>query len=345
MADPRAGTAMTSETPVRIASNTKTFVAASVLRLAEAGKLDIDDPISKHLPAEPVALLAGDGYRPDEMTIRHLLTHTSGLFDHTSGEEYARAITSDPMHRWTPLEQLRLAVRLGAPHGPPGELYTYCDTGYVLLGQIIEAVTGQNLAQAVRALVGFDRLGLDATWWEILEPAPAGIPKKAHHFLGELDCTDFDPSYDLYGGGGLVASMPDLARFFRALFAGKVFEHPATLQLMLTGVAGLRAIPGASAKALPPGVYRMGIWTEEIGGHQVWRHSGFWGTSAVYVPDLDAVITCTVNQNQNRGAMDRLTARAIAIVADAMRAQLAGTATSGQRRWGAAAGAIATWAR
>ena len=81
MADPEAGRSMTPETPVRIASNTKTFIAAAVLRLAEEGRLDIDDSIADHLPSEFVEMLEGDGYDTGAMTLRHLLTHTSGLFD------------------------------------------------------------------------------------------------------------------------------------------------------------------------------------------------------------------------------------------------------------------------
>jgi len=79
------------------------------------------------------------GYDPEAITIRHLLTHTSGLFDHGGAEEYTEAILSDLMHPWTRTEQLRGAVEWGDPHGKPGEVYTYADTGYILLGEIVDA--------------------------------------------------------------------------------------------------------------------------------------------------------------------------------------------------------------
>ena len=157
LADPAGGTAMTPATPVRIASNTKTFVAAAILRLVEEGRLGLDDPVAGLLPAEGVALLREDGYDPERILVRHLLTHTSGLFDHTGSPRYEERITSDPTHRWTPLEQLEAAMEWGQPLAAPGEVFSYCDTGYVLLGLILERATGRPLAAAVRELVGFER--------------------------------------------------------------------------------------------------------------------------------------------------------------------------------------------
>lgn len=310
-ADPDAAIPMTPATPVRIASNTKTYVAVAVLRLVEQGRLGLDDPIGARLPADIVSLLASDGYDTGRMLVRHLLTHTSGLFDHTGGPHYGERIVAAPTHRWTPHEQVALAVELGAPHGAPGEVFTYCDTGYVLLGLILERATGQTLAAAVRELVGFERLGLASTWWESLEPEPAGLPARAHQLLGDLDTYGFEPHFDLHGGGGLVASIEDLARFMRALGTGDVFAQPATLDTMLAPVEGARALPDAAAGTLPPGAYRMGIWRIEIEGLEAWRHTGFWGTSATWVPTLDLVVTATVNQHEAKAALDEITTRAI----------------------------------
>ncbi len=315
LADPAAGVAMTPATPVRIASNTKTYVAVAVLRLAEEGRLAIDDPVAAHLPDELAELLRSDGYDLEAMTVRHLLTHSSGLFDHTSDPRFEEAILADPRHRWTRAEQVRAAVEWGDPHGAPGEIYTYCDTGYVLLGAIIEQTSGRPLAAAVRELLGFERLGLRATWWETLEPPPEQLPARAHQFFGELDSFGFDPSLDLYGGGGIAATVGDLARFWRALFGGEVFTDPSSLETMLTTFDGLQPLPGADERALPPGAYRMGVWAVEVGGHATWRHSGFWGTSATYVPELDLIVAATVNQHQARAALEELLERSVTLVA------------------------------
>jgi D-alanyl-D-alanine carboxypeptidase len=319
MADQDAGVPMSPANPVRIASNTKTFVAAAVLRLWEDGKLGLDDAISEHLSPAHLELLRGDGYDPEAMTIRHLLTHTSGLFDHGGADEYGEAIVADLLHPWTRTEQLRGAVEWGDPHGLPGEVYTYCDTGYILLGEIIERTTGQSLAEAVRQLVGYERLGLDATWWEILEPKPSGVPERAHQYLGDLDVTDSRPYYDLYGGGGIASTVGDMARFFRALFTGGVYSKTETLETMLTTVEGAGALADAKETALPPGAYRMGVWVVEVEGFTAYRHTGFWGTAATYVPDLDLAVAATINQGDGPMLHVELVDRAIAIAARARR--------------------------
>ena len=149
LADPETGTPMTAGHPVRIASNTKTFVAAAILRLVEEGRMGLDDPIAAHLGDATVELLIEDGYRPEEMTVRHLLTHTSGLYDHSDSQSYGDAIIADPQHLWTREEQIEKAVEWGDPWGSPGEIYTYCDTGYVILGGIVEKVSGLPLALSV----------------------------------------------------------------------------------------------------------------------------------------------------------------------------------------------------
>jgi D-alanyl-D-alanine carboxypeptidase len=305
---------MTPANPVRIASNTKTYVAAAILRLVEDGRLDLDDAIAGHLPREVVELLDADGYDTETITIRHLLTHTSGLFDHSETGAYTDAIIADPHHRWTPVEQITLAVAIGDPHGPPGVIYTYCDTGYVLLGLILEQASGRPLAAAARKLIDFQKLGLDSTWWETMEPKPEGAADRAHQFFGDLDVTDFDPSFDLYGGGGIAATVGDLARFFGGLFRGEVYHDPGTLDTMLSTFDGLKLRPDAGERTLPPGAYRMGVWVLETEGYTTYHHTGFWGTIAVHVPELDLTFAATVNQNQSRPAFDRIPAEVIRII-------------------------------
>jgi D-alanyl-D-alanine carboxypeptidase len=313
LADPESMTPMTAADPVRLASNTKTYVAAAILRLVEDGCLVLDSAIGDHLPDELRALLEEDGYDSRAITVRHLLTHTGGLADHGAAEAYTEAILADPTHRWTPNEQVAFMVEWGEPYGPPGTIYSYSDTGYVLLGTILERVSGHDLASAVRELVGFDRLGLESTWWEILEPAPEGVPDRAHQFYGETDVTSFLPYYDLYGGGGIVATVGDLARFFGAIFRGGVFADPRTKETMLGTLDGLGSAPEATERALPPGAYRMGLWVLETDGLITYHHTGFWGTMAVHVPDLDLTMAATGNQNQMGPVFDRIPSQVIAI--------------------------------
>lgn len=303
------GTPLAPDASVRIASNTKTYTAAAVLRLMEDGRLELDDPIARYLPAEVVEILRSDGYNSEAITLRHLLTHTGGLVDHGSTPEYLEAILADPGRHWTPADQVRGAVDWGEPLGPPGRAYSYSDTGYVLLGVIVTELTGEALGPSVRRLVGLDRLGLTRSWWEIDEPERSD-GSRAHQYLGGRDTYGWNPSLDSWGGGGLVTSMPDLATFMRALLRGDVFRRPSTLQTMLTTPVGSES------------PYRMGFFAPEAGGTPVWGHSGFWGTRAVVARDLDVAVAGAVTEQERGREVFNLVDRALALVAAEVRSGL-----------------------
>lgn len=260
----------------RIASQTKTFTAVAVLRLVEEGRLQLDQPIKSLISPELEAALTGAGYPVDLITVRQLLNHTSGMPDYAMDPAYQAAVTAQPQKRWTRLEQVQWAMKM-QPAGAPGAKFVYSDTGYVLLGDIIERVTGKAQAAAYRSLIDFDGLGLHNTWFETLEPAPAGAPPRAGQSIGGQDTTGVDPSFDLYGGGGLVSTLEDQAHFIRDLFDGKVFHRAATLDLM-------KAIPPVNGPDGVPTSYALGIHKNTFDGIECWGHSGFWGSSAYYCP-------------------------------------------------------------
>jgi len=286
VADRASGEPLTPGSTFRIASNTKTFTASATLRLVEEGAIALDQPIAELLSAESVALLTDGGYDPAAIPVRDLLTHTSGLYDYATDPGYPEAVLADPTKRWTRAEQVRFAMEKGAPLGAPGAVFGYSDTGYVLLGEIVERASGLPLAAAYRELLGFERLGLRSTSLETLEPIPAGAPPRAHQYLGEIDATGLDPSFDLYGGGGLVSSVEDLGRFYRALFRGEVFRDPATLETMLT------APPVADEAGAAMGLFRYRVGGEE----PCWGHGGFWGSEAIHCPARDFTLAFSINQ-------------------------------------------------
>lgn len=297
-ADP-TGRAMTVSTPVRIASNTKTYTAAAILRLWEMGRINLDAPIAELIDPQFEALLREDGYNVQAITVRHLLMHVSGMPDHAD-DQYIEIIFSDPHHEWTREEQVALLTKNHDPLGGPEEVYQYSDTGYVLLGHIIEKITGQSLAASVRNLLSLDRLGLRATWWERVETAPSWAVEPATQFFGGQNTKDFNPSIDLYGGGGIVASVDDLAQFWTALMRGDVFEEKETLELMLSA-------PGHPF----PDRYRMGVFPRKLGETEIFFHSGAWGTIAAYVPELDVAIAGVVTEQAGFGP---LTVLAIGVI-------------------------------
>jgi D-alanyl-D-alanine carboxypeptidase len=159
--------------------------------------------------------------------------HTSGLYDYASDPTFVKYVLTHGRHHWTRPEQVRFAMTHGKPYGPPGKDFHYADTGYVLLGEIIERTTGRPLATALRRLLKFEKLGLAATYLESLEVRPHAAHPRAHQYYQQIDATAFDPSFDLYGGGGPISTVDDLTRFYRALLQGRVFEKRATLRTML----------------------------------------------------------------------------------------------------------------
>jgi D-alanyl-D-alanine carboxypeptidase len=210
--------------------------------------------VEQFLAENPVA----PGLVVHAITVRHVLAHTAGFADHTTGDRYTQAIMADPTRQWTRLEQVRACVEWFDPIDRPGAKFIYSDTGYVLLGGIVERLTGRGLGEAVRELLDYEKLGLQATWWEYLEELPAGAEPRAHQYLGEFDATDTHASYDLHGGGGIVSNARDMAHFMRALFTGRVFEQEATL---------------ATMRDSGTETYRLGLMASEFAGHPVYGHA------------------------------------------------------------------------
>jgi D-alanyl-D-alanine carboxypeptidase len=293
VAYPATGAPMTVDTPLRIASNAKTFTAATVLRLWETGRIDLDAPIGPLLTPSLDALLKADGYDTAAITVRHLLSHSAGLYDHGGDRRFVEAVMADPAHFWSRDELVGLSMAWADPQ-PPGEAFRYSDTGYVLLGDIVERITGKSLGVAVRQELRLDRLGLTSSWWEIMEPAPAGVVR-APQGLGRIDAAGWHASMDLYGGGGMVMSARDLAVFFAALFEGRIFDKPDTLDMMLWQGPHERGDH-----------YRFGIFVSQIDGRTFYWHSGFWGTIALYSPDTGVAVAGMTNNQDGFLAMRTL---------------------------------------
>ncbi len=299
---------LAAEQPFRIASITKTFVAASILRLKEEEKLGLDDHISTNISAKHDSLLRRGNYLPDNITWRQVLHHTSGLYDYAmSGPTYVQLARRDPQHRWTRTEQLALAMDIGTP-AEPGTTYHYSDTGYILAGEAIERTLDTTLAAGLRQLLNFKKLKLESTWLESLEPAPTGHPPVVHRYLGKDDATQWDPSVDLYGGGGLVSNCIDLAHFMHALFNHQIFQQKETLNTMLSRAQ----LPDSYDKEGDQQYkdYRMGLWRSEVFGMDTYLHGGLWGTGLIHVPELNL----TIAVNCTDGSWARVSQKTILVI-------------------------------
>jgi D-alanyl-D-alanine carboxypeptidase len=269
--------------PALIASNTKMYISTAILRLVETHKLNIKDPISQFLTANTKKDLLSANYQIDSISIMHLLSHTSGIMDYVD-DNYFNFVDSVPMHRWSRSEQIKLAMTIGRPLGKAGETFRYADVNYVLLTEIIEVVTGKPFTSAVRELIDFEKNELKSTWFVSLEEQPKSVEPLVHQYFGaqNWDSYQIDPSWDLYGSGGLAASTKDLALFSQALFNGKIIKDQAVFDLIYTEIPTKDSLPSH---------YHLGLQSSDIGVHKTYGHGGFWATIVRYIPDLDASIS------------------------------------------------------
>ena len=278
----RGGAPLAPDACFRTASVTKTHVATAVMRLVDRGVLDVHDPAAAHLPDEIVPVLRRLTPHAPDVTVEHLLRHTSGIYDFGTNATYRRTIGREPVKVWSALDLLSIALDHGTPWGPPGETFHYCDTGYVLLALVLEHHTGLPFAAALRSLLPFDELGLAATWLEGKEPVPPAAPARAHQYLGGDDTFGFDPSFDGYGGGGLVSTAAELAVFVRALVTGDVLSERSRAAMLDTCVPTDLGELGQRCG--------YGIFSSTIDGITRIGHEGFWGIWMYHLPDHDVTV-------------------------------------------------------
>ena len=227
-----------ADTHFRIASVTKTMTAAVILLLAQEGKLKLDDPVSKYVPEVPNGA---------NITLAELLEMRSGLYSFTDAPEITASTDDDPTRVWTPQELLAIAFAQ-PPMFAPGAEYYYNNTGYVLLGLIIEQLDGKPLATVFHDRL-FGPLGMTNTMFPaatssaIPEPYSHGYlyGSSSHVLLGTplytpemeaeakagthqpTDYTDINHSA-FYAAGAVISTAADLATWMKALAGGKVFN-------------------------------------------------------------------------------------------------------------------------
>ncbi|MCC6458161.1 MAG: serine hydrolase [Caldilineaceae bacterium] len=300
VADARSGAAMTDSTPFLSASIGKLFTAATVLALVEEGVLSLDDDVTLWLEPETYAGLPIEGGDAAlrEVTIRRLLGHRSGLPDYYEGKTVDGApnlkelLLLEPGRTWTPLEVLAYTKEHFPPAGIPGEVFTYSDTNYDLLGLIVEAATGQPFHEVVAAKV-LRPLGLRETWYHTLtNPPDADLAPYADVWLGNLN-TAHTPILTLdWAGGGLATTTADLHLMLRSLLHGQ----PVDLE---------RFQAEWTENAIASGVdYGYGLWCIRPAGlfflfrgyPDIYGVSGSSGSFLYWIPEYDAVISGTLNQ-------------------------------------------------
>lgn len=266
-----AGEALTPDHAIHWASVTKQVTAAAVLRLADAGGLSLDRPILELLDEPEVAALP----RATEVRVRQLLDHSSGFYATNNDPEYVAAWLGPEAGahvRWGPRDFLRLAAK-GEPLGRPGEGHFYSDTNYILLGMIVERVTGTPLPRHVAETI-FEPLGMSSTYY-LSELVPGQAPPvptaRGYLRLSEVvrqivDVERFPRVADdlldstaagerLDGAAGIVGTARDLHRFARAYLVGDLLS-PASRGLVLAVADGLESEPPGSERQRIATAYR-----------------------------------------------------------------------------------------
>jgi D-alanyl-D-alanine carboxypeptidase len=271
----------------RIASMSKTFTGVLVAQLLEQGKLALSDPISDHLPQEIAEVIpVADGHLVSEITVEHLLKHRAGFNDFALSQEWLMEIAADPGRARTPAEIIRWACAHTTLVGAPGENYTYADTGYVLLGILLESLTGAPYWQLCRERI-LDPLDMGETWLEGYEEPRTTLSHPYVVMEGEyIDALQIHGSVD-WAAGGHVSTLRDITRFLRGLFNCRLFSSIETLDTLLTG-------PEAS----PNYYYAMGVGRKRIHGMHLWGHLGHWGSFMSYCPEQRLSICGTLNYDQ-----------------------------------------------
>ena len=288
LADVMNDVPMSPEGAFRIGSITKMFTATVIIQLAEDGILTLDDPLMLWLPDVAEQLPYGD-----EITLRHLLTHTSGIFNIVEHEAYyadifteaiidetAGSVTLDCVQR-DPNDTLARYVYGKDALFEPGAQWYYSNTNYALLGMVIETAADMPLAEAYRTHI-YEPLGMQSTFLDCYEDPLIDV---VHGYTGfgdsMADVTELHESVG-WAAGGLVSTAQDLTAFARGVFNGTLFDDPESLSMMTTPVPG--------------GSYGLGVSIQETYmGHAGWI-AGFRSLLS-YVPEVDTVVIMLYNND------------------------------------------------
>jgi D-alanyl-D-alanine carboxypeptidase len=303
---------MTKDTPIYIASITKLYTATVIMRLYEKRVLSLDDPMSKYLPEELIQgihVLKGKDYSR-EITVKQLLSHTSGIADYYSekpkgGESLFDLFLENAERRWTVEETIERARKDLEPNFQPGTDASYSDTNFQLLGKIIEAVTGKPLHIVYEDFI-FRPLDLKHTWligWSEPQLAPSGTP--ADVFYKDRNITKTRSNGAYWADGGIVSTAEEMIIFLKALNEGRIISGD-TLKLMHQWHKlqfPLQYGYGTMYFKLPRFLNKVTKATP------LWGHSGSTGSFLYYSEDLNLYMAGTVDQVASKTKSFRLMLR------------------------------------
>jgi CubicO group peptidase (beta-lactamase class C family) len=250
MANLELGVTIEPDMVFRIGSVTKQFTAVAILMLVEQGKLSLDDSISRFLPDYPT-----HNYL---ITVKHLLTHTSGIKSYTSMPEWVSLWRED-----FTVEELIDVFKDQPMVSPPGERWAYNNSGYILLGAILEKVSGQTYEQFIQQSI-FEPLGMQQSYYDnplrVIPRRVSGYDKTADGFAN----ADYISMTQPYAAGALASTLDDLARWDAALYREKLLK----LETLKQAHVSHRLLDGS------PTAYGYGWQISDYAGHRLVEHGG-----------------------------------------------------------------------
>jgi D-alanyl-D-alanine carboxypeptidase len=315
--DRDAKTPMTPNDRMPAGSTGKTFAAAMALQLVKDGKLNLDDKVEKYFGKEPWFARVSNA---KDITVRQLMNHTSGLVRYEFKKEFTDFLTANPYKVWTPEDRLAYLFDAPAPF-EAGKGWEYSDTNYIVLGMIIEKITGKKFydearKRYIKPLKLADTIAQEGPVMKGVVQGYAGAnnPFGGKDAMIENGKFIVNPQLE-WTGGGWASTGHDLARWAKALYEGKAID-PAMAALMVDGVP---------AKLGPNVKYGLGaiIRPTQAGG-VTYGHSGFFPgyvTDMMYFPDQKIAIAVQVNTSAPGVFGGKSPARLIVEISELMKAK------------------------
>jgi CubicO group peptidase (beta-lactamase class C family) len=288
MADDAKGIANTPETRFRIGSMTKQFTAMAILMLALEGRLETTDPVCDYVDACP------DGW--DAITVEHLLGHSSGIADFTEQPDFDATEAATPAETVARVADIPLAFS-------PGESFAYSNTGYILLGMVIERASGMGYEAFLQERI-FEPLGMADSGLE--DGDTPGLAVGYADLFTEADPLDMSLPY---AAGGLFSTILDLQRWSDALDTNALVDADAMRRFVK---------PLQDTTDRWPFGYAFGVYVGEEDGHEVVRHSGGingFSSSMAHYPDDQLSVVLLTNREAS-GDLEGLAASLARLVLD-----------------------------
>ncbi len=291
LANIESNSAATPKTVYEIGSLTKQFTAAAVMMLVEEGKLSLDDKITKYFPDAPQAW--------NRITVRHLLSHTSGIQNHVAVPGYLNRFKTNLSFETTPTREEILKEFFKLPSEfEPGETWAYDNTGYYLLGFVIEKTSGKSYYQFLDERI-FKPLGMRATRNTDTRPI---VPNRASGY--EWVNSKFENRPVLlptiaFSAGTIVSTVEDMAKWDAALYTEKLLKK-SSLERMWTPA---KTNDGAFASFN----YGFGWFIDNYHGHRIVLHTGGTpGFSSAIYRFMDDKLTVIILSNHSDRFLDQL---------------------------------------